>query len=174
MPRTARLAPGGWAYPIPNRSVAREPLFRKAGHSVAVARNRPSGSALRQKRTADRPGLTASLRPEGRPKTERAKTLDKRPRCVPVSKLQSTFATVRLQHRKTNGSGSRVACLTMAFKLMESASKTWRTLNGSTLAADVITGVQFTDGVQKAAARSSGHPQTLEISLSGRSVRDEL
>ena len=66
--------------------------------------------------------------------------------------IESTFATVRLRHRKTKGSGSRVACLTMVFKLMESASKTWRALNGSTLVADVIAGVQFADGVKKAAA----------------------
>jgi len=66
--------------------------------------------------------------------------------------IESTFATVRLRHRKTKGSGSRVACLTMVFKLMESASKTWRALNGSTLIQDVIAGVQFADGVKKQAA----------------------
>ncbi len=66
--------------------------------------------------------------------------------------IESVFATVRLRHRKTKGSGSRVACLAMVFKLMESASKKWRTLNGSTLIADVIAGVQFADGVKKAAA----------------------
>jgi transposase-like protein len=66
--------------------------------------------------------------------------------------IESTFATVRLRHRKTKGSGSRVACLTMVFKLMESASKTWRALNGSALVREVIAGVQFADGVKKAAA----------------------
>ncbi len=66
--------------------------------------------------------------------------------------IESTFATVRLRHRKTKGSGSRVACLTMVFKLMESASKRWRTLNGSALVADVIAGVEFADGVKKVAA----------------------
>ena len=66
--------------------------------------------------------------------------------------IESTFATVRLRHRKTKGSGSRTACLTMVFKLMESASRTWRALNGSTLVRDVIAGVQFADGVKKAAA----------------------
>ena len=66
--------------------------------------------------------------------------------------IESTFATVRLRHRKTKGSGSRVACLTMVFKLMESASKAWRALNGSTLIRDVIAGVPFADGVKKAAA----------------------
>ena len=66
--------------------------------------------------------------------------------------IESTFATVRLRHRKTKGSGSRVACLTMVFKLMESASKTWRALNGSALVADVIAGAVFADGVKKIAA----------------------
>ncbi len=66
--------------------------------------------------------------------------------------IESTFATVRLRHRRTKGSGSRVACLTMVFKLMESASKRWRTLNGSALVADVIAGVEFADGVKKTAA----------------------
>ncbi|MBU0718475.1 MAG: IS256 family transposase, partial [Planctomycetes bacterium] len=61
---------------------------------------------------------------------------------------------VRLRHRQTKGSGSRVACLTMVFKLMERASRKWRALNGSTLIADVIAGVQFADGVKKVAARS--------------------
>ena len=66
--------------------------------------------------------------------------------------IESVFATVRLRHRKTKGSGSRVACLTMVFKLMESASKKWRALNGSTLLADVIADVPFADGVKKVAA----------------------
>ena len=66
--------------------------------------------------------------------------------------IESVFATVRLRHRKTKGSGSRVACLAMVFKLMESASRKWRALNGSTLIADVIAGVQFADGVKKVAA----------------------
>ena len=66
--------------------------------------------------------------------------------------IESVFATVRLRHRKTKGSGSRAACLTMVFKLMESASNKWRVLNGSTLIADVIAGVQFADGVKRTAA----------------------
>ena len=62
--------------------------------------------------------------------------------------IESVFATVRLRHDKTKGNGSRVACLTMVFKLMESASKHWRALNGSTLIHDVIAGVQFADGAK--------------------------
>ena len=59
--------------------------------------------------------------------------------------IESTFATVRLRTAKTKGSGSRVACLTMVFKLMESASKGWRSLNGSPLLAEVVRGTTFTD-----------------------------
>lgn len=63
--------------------------------------------------------------------------------------IESTFATVRLRTTKTKGSGNRSACLTMVFKLMESASKKWRLLNGSLLLAKVITGVRFVDGVEQ-------------------------
>ena len=68
--------------------------------------------------------------------------------------IESVFATVRLRHRRTKGSGSRVACLAMVHQLMQSASKRWRLLNGYDLLTDVIAGVQFTDGIksQEAAA----------------------
>ena len=63
--------------------------------------------------------------------------------------IESTFATVRLRHKKTKGSGTRTACLTMVFKLMESASKKWRALNGSELIREMIEGAVFVDGVKK-------------------------
>jgi putative transposase len=63
--------------------------------------------------------------------------------------IESTFATVRLRTTKTKGSGCRSACLTMVFKLMESAAKKWRLLNGSPLLAKVIAGVRFVDGVEQ-------------------------
>jgi putative transposase len=63
--------------------------------------------------------------------------------------IESTFATVRLRTSKTKGSGSRSACLTMVFKLMESASKGWRLLNGSPLLSKVVAGVRFVDGVEQ-------------------------
>jgi putative transposase len=66
--------------------------------------------------------------------------------------IESVFATVRLRTEKTKGSGTRVACLTMVFKLMESASRRWRSLNGSLLLADVIKGVVFVDGVKQEGA----------------------
>jgi putative transposase len=66
--------------------------------------------------------------------------------------IESTFATVRLRTAKTKGSGSRVACLTMVFKLMESASKSWRSLNGSARLQAVISGAKFVDGIEVKAA----------------------
>jgi putative transposase len=62
--------------------------------------------------------------------------------------IESTFATVRLRHGRTKGNGSRSACLTMVFKLMEAASKKWRLLNGSDRLQDVIRGVKFVDGIE--------------------------
>jgi putative transposase len=68
--------------------------------------------------------------------------------------IESTFATVKHRQRKTKGNGSRLACLTMVFKLMESAAKKWRLLNGSNIIPDVIQGITFIDGIRedKAAA----------------------
>lgn len=66
--------------------------------------------------------------------------------------IESTFATVRLRTVKTKGTGTRLACLTMVFKLLESAAKHWRTLNGSKLIEEVIAGVIYVDGVKKSAA----------------------
>jgi putative transposase len=63
--------------------------------------------------------------------------------------IESVFATVRLRTEKTKGTGTRRACLTMVFKLMESASRRWRALNGSPLLAEVIKGVVFVDGVKQ-------------------------
>jgi transposase-like protein len=65
--------------------------------------------------------------------------------------IESTFATVRLRTSKTKGAGSRVACLAMAFKLVESAQNHWRKLNGSTLLPAVVAGVIFKDGTKLAA-----------------------
>jgi transposase-like protein len=65
--------------------------------------------------------------------------------------IESTFATVRLRTYKTKGSGSRAACLAMAFKLVESAQNHWRKLNGSALLPEVIARVIFKDGTKLAA-----------------------
>jgi transposase-like protein len=63
--------------------------------------------------------------------------------------IESTFATVRLRTVKTKGSGSRLACLTMVFKLMASAANKWRLLNGWPLLKKVIAGVRFVDRVEQ-------------------------
>lgn len=68
--------------------------------------------------------------------------------------IESTFATIRLRHKRTKGCGSRVASLTMMFKLAESAARRWRALNGSELLPAVLQGTTFQDGLplQEAAA----------------------
>jgi len=60
--------------------------------------------------------------------------------------IESTFATVRLRTHRTKGCGSRIATLTMVFKLGIEAQKHWRRLNGSELIPKVVTGVKFVDG----------------------------
>ena len=65
--------------------------------------------------------------------------------------IESTFATVRLRTAKTKGCGSRQACLTMVFKLCQSAEKHWRKLNGCGLLREVSERIVFVDGIRKAA-----------------------
>jgi transposase-like protein len=61
--------------------------------------------------------------------------------------IESTFATVRLRHRRTKGNGSRAACLAMVFKLTQAAEKRWRRLNAPKLLLRVIEGRKFVDGI---------------------------
>jgi hypothetical protein len=62
--------------------------------------------------------------------------------------IESTFATVRLRTKRTKGCGSRIATLTMVFKLVESAAKRWHRLRGAQQIPDVLNGVVFQDGVR--------------------------
>lgn len=62
--------------------------------------------------------------------------------------IESTFATVRLRTKRTKGCGSRLATLTMVFKLVESAAKRWHRLRGYQQLPDVLNGVVFHDGVR--------------------------
>jgi transposase-like protein len=66
--------------------------------------------------------------------------------------IESTFATVRHRTKRTKGCGSRLATLTMVFKLAREAEKHWRRLNKYQLALKVIAGEQFVDGELKKAA----------------------
>jgi len=60
--------------------------------------------------------------------------------------IESTFATVRLRTIKTKGCGSRIATLTMVFKLTMEASKTWVKLKGHKLILLVLENKKFVDG----------------------------
>ena len=62
--------------------------------------------------------------------------------------IESTFATVRLRTKKTKGCGSRMATLTMVFKLVESAQKRWRKLRGYKRLSEIWSGVQFENGIE--------------------------
>lgn len=67
--------------------------------------------------------------------------------------IESTFATIRLRHRKTKGNGTRRASLAMMFKLAQSASKKWRRLRSYEKITLVLEGRSFQDGiVQESAA----------------------
>jgi len=66
--------------------------------------------------------------------------------------IESTFATIRLRHRRTKGNGTRKASLTMMFKLAQAAQKRWRRLNRHELIVHLIEGKIFTDGVLQNAA----------------------
>ena len=66
--------------------------------------------------------------------------------------IESTFSTIRLRHRRTKGSGSRKASLTMMFKLAQSASRRWRRLSAHHQIVLVLEGRIFTDGVLQNAA----------------------
>jgi len=63
--------------------------------------------------------------------------------------IESTFATVRLRHRRTKGSGSRRACLAMVFMLARSAQRRWRKLNGAARLLQLIQGERFVNGVHE-------------------------
>ncbi len=63
--------------------------------------------------------------------------------------IESTFATVRLRTTKTKGCLSRKTALAMVFKLLLSARRKWRRLDGSNHLAEVIQGVTFKDGIKQ-------------------------
>lgn len=63
--------------------------------------------------------------------------------------IESTFATIRLRHRKTKGSGTRRTSLAMMFKLAQSASKKWKRLRSHEKIVLVIEGRSFKDGIMQ-------------------------
>ena len=63
--------------------------------------------------------------------------------------IESTFATVRHRTKRTKGCLSRKTGLAMAFRLMMSAQAKWRKLDGRNRLPEVISGVEFRDGVRQ-------------------------
>jgi putative transposase len=63
--------------------------------------------------------------------------------------IESTFASVRLRTAKTRGCVSRAGMLSMVFKLTKSAEQRWLKLRGPEQIAEVISGVQFRNGVRE-------------------------
>ena len=63
--------------------------------------------------------------------------------------IESTVATVRHRTKRTKGCLSRKTGLAMAFKLMMSAQKKWRKLDGQNRLPEIIQGIEFRDGIRQ-------------------------
>jgi putative transposase len=63
--------------------------------------------------------------------------------------IESTFATVRHRTARTKGCLSRKTALAMTFRLMLSAKRKWRKLDGAKRLPEIITGVEFRDGIKQ-------------------------
>jgi len=63
--------------------------------------------------------------------------------------IESTFATVRHRTKKTKGCLGRKTALAMTFRLMMSAKKKWRKLDGAHRLPEIIEGVAFKDGIKQ-------------------------
>ena len=62
--------------------------------------------------------------------------------------IESTFATVRHRTTKAKGCLSRQTALAMTHRLMLSAKKKWRKLDGQNRLPEIIQGVEFRDGIK--------------------------
>ena len=62
--------------------------------------------------------------------------------------IESVFATVRLRTYRTKGRGSRIATLTMVFKLIQSAQKRWNKIRFAQKIKQVWEGIIFEDGLE--------------------------
>jgi len=66
--------------------------------------------------------------------------------------IESTFSSVRLRTEKTRGHGTESSTLTMVYKLLEHAAKSWRKLNGCMIIPLVMQGAIYENGILKKAA----------------------
>ena len=86
--------------------------------------------------------------------------------------IESTFATIRHRTKRVKGAFSRTSLLSMLFKLATCAESSFRRIKGFDWLAQVISGVQFVDGIkqdnhnqqQKAAAASCAPYTTFDDS----------
>jgi len=69
--------------------------------------------------------------------------------------IESTFSTVRLRTNVTRGAGSPVAAATMAFKLLQDAEKTWNRIRGYDEIGNVLSGVEYVNGLMVARASTT-------------------
>jgi hypothetical protein len=65
--------------------------------------------------------------------------------------IESVFATVRHRTVRMKGALSQDTARLMVFKLVMTASRTWRRLQGQNLLPKVINGVKFKDGIEAVA-----------------------
>jgi putative transposase len=63
-----------------------------------------------------------------------------------ITKIESTFATVRLRTKVTKGAGSRAAGIAMAYELIGAAQIRWRAVNAPHVVALVRAGAIFRKG----------------------------
>ena len=73
--------------------------------------------------------------------------------------IESTFATVRHRTIRSKGCLSNQTALAMVFKLVESAQKKPRRLDGPNQLPKLIRGVKFTDGLEVGASQSGSQAQ---------------
>lgn len=66
--------------------------------------------------------------------------------------IESAFATIRLRHTRTKGSGTRRTSLAMIFKLAQAAEKRWRRLDGHHQIVLLLEGKKFVNGTLPDAA----------------------
>ena len=62
--------------------------------------------------------------------------------------IESTFSTVRHRTRQTKGCGSRIATLSLVYKLAITAQKRWMKIKGYNLLEKIITGTKYIDGIE--------------------------
>jgi putative transposase len=63
--------------------------------------------------------------------------------------VESTFATIRHRTKRGKGAFSRTSLLSMLFKLATCAESSFRRIKGFDWLAQVISGVQFVDGIKQ-------------------------